>query len=325
MALFVAVGIAFILTSFQSPSTPRWGVTFSPTYARFLGLDAGEAYHAVLSDLSVKAIRLPLYWDQIEKTKGQYDWSEADWYMWDAKQHGVAVTLAIGARVPRWPECHIPVWAGRGSQKIEVGSQEEKDLLIYVQAAAEHFKDNTTVERWQVENEPGFTAFGDCPTMSRDTLKAEIAAVRALDTRPVQITTSGEMQSWGSVKRLGDLLGISIYRTTWNPWFGYFTYPLPPAFYRLRALFSRLPAGKVVVSELQAEPWFPDTGISKDIRDDYHLFTADDLKANVEYVGRTGLPEAYLWGVEWWYAMKKAGDSRLWDAARDVFQGKTAH
>lgn len=317
-ACVLLAALAFGWAALQPPSHPRWGVTFSPMYARFLGLDAGEAYHFILGDLGVKFLRLPIYWDEIEKVPGQYNWSDADWYVWDAGKHGVAVTLALGARVPRWPECHIPLWAE--------GNADARDaaLLAYIKAAVEHYRGNPTIERWQIENEPGFTLFGDCPALSRDLLKKEIALVHSLDTRPVQLTTSGEIQPWLPVERLADILGTSIYRTTWNPILGYLTYPFPPGFYRLRALTARLFAGKVVISELQAEPWFTDAGPSKKITDDYHLFTADDLKTNAQYAADTGLPEAYWWGVEWWYALKKAGDSRLWDAAKEILQAKTA-
>ncbi len=315
LACFVAlVALAFGWASLQPPSHPRWGATFSPTYARFLGLDPHEAFRAVVADLGAKAIRLPLYWDSIEKAPGQDDWSGTDWYVHAAEQEGVKLTLVIGARVPRWPECHIPAWAQ--------GDADARDraLMAYLQAAVERYKGSPAVERWQVENEPGFTLFGECPSLSHDLLRREVLLVHSLDTRPVQLTTSGEIQPWFPIERLADVLGTSVYRTVWNRYLGYLTYPFPPAFYRLRAIGARLFAGKVIISELQAEPWFPDSGVSKPITDDARLFTADDLKANAKFAEDTGLPEAYFWGVEWWYALKKAGDPRLWNAGKAIFQ-----
>ncbi len=310
--LVLAAG-ALVVASFFPSSAPRWGVTFSPDYARQLGLDAGAAYHAMLDDLGVRAIRFPLYWDDVERTQGVYDWTDADWYLWDAGHRGLDVTLVVGARVPRWPECHIPAWA-RGLPPEEM----EAALLQYVAAAAERFKDHPAVARWQVENEPGFTWFGDCPPMPRRVLDAELAAVRAVAAQPVQLTASGELQAWAGLARRADVLGVSMYRRSWNPFFGFITYPVPPSFYRVRAWLVRPFVEHVVVSELQAEPWFAG---GEDPRDPAFAerFTPRDLAANAAYARRTGLPEAYLWGVEWWYLLKEQGRPELWEAAKELF------
>ena len=138
IVLGVIVGLIvllFVWAAVQPTSNPTWGVTFSPDYARYLGLDAGQAYHAVLDDLNARAIRLPLYWDEIEKTPGKYDWSDIDWYVWDAAQHHVAITLVLGERTSRWPECRIPAWASTDDVR-------NKALVAYVGAAVDHFKGN---------------------------------------------------------------------------------------------------------------------------------------------------------------------------------------
>ncbi len=314
---FGVVALLFWLASLLPKPHPAWGVTFSPRYARFLGLDAGEAYHWIIGDLGVKRLRLPLYWDDIERKPGVDDFSEADWYLWDAQAHGVDVTLVIGERSPRWPECHIPLWLAHDA------TTRDKALLAYVKRATEHFKDAPAVKRWQVENEPFFSAFGLCPDMSRALLDEELAVVRQADpTRPIQLTASGELEFWLPLARRADILGISVYRESWNKRFGYIHYPVPAAFYRLRALFVKPFISRVIISELQAEPWFPDIFDIGNVRDHYDLFTADDFKANAAYASKMGLSEADFWGVEWWYAMKKAGDARLWDAAKEMFKAQ---
>lgn len=45
----------------------KLGVTFSSRYAGDIGLDWRQAYISMLDDLKVKNIRLPVYWDLVEK------------------------------------------------------------------------------------------------------------------------------------------------------------------------------------------------------------------------------------------------------------------
>ncbi len=311
-ALVAALALVLAIAALQPPSDPAWGVTFSPRYARQLGLDAGEAYHWVLGDLGVKRIRLPLYWDEIERTPGVYDFSDVEWYLWDAASRGVEVTLVVGQRSPRWPECHIPAWVSPNDAGRHAA------LLRYVQAVTAHLKDHPAVVRWQVENEPFFSMFGVCPQTDPDVLDAEVALARGTG-KPVQLTASGELESWVPSGRRADLLGVSLYRKSWNQWTGHVDYALPAAFYRLRTWLIRPFVESVVISELQAEPWFPDLAFLQDAEMGRNLFSADDLRANAAYARKTGMPEAYFWGAEWWYFMKKQGDPSYWDAAKQLF------
>ena len=42
---------------------------------------------------------------------------------------------------------------------------------------------------------------------------------------------------------------------------------------------------------------------------------------NIAYAREAGFSEVYLWGVEWWYAMKEQrGDPFYWEAARELFK-----
>src|SRR4051812_37227408 len=59
-----------------------YGVTFSQTNAKFLGLDWKEVYASTLDDLKIKNLRLQTYWNTIQKEDGVYDFSEND-YMLD--------------------------------------------------------------------------------------------------------------------------------------------------------------------------------------------------------------------------------------------------
>ena len=49
----------------------KWGVAFSKMFATEMGLDWRETYLAILDDLRVKRIRLPIYWQDVEAEAGK--------------------------------------------------------------------------------------------------------------------------------------------------------------------------------------------------------------------------------------------------------------
>ncbi len=286
----------------------RFGATFSVTYAESLGLDWRRAYLSVLDELGVKALRLPVYWDTLEKEENHYQFDDLDWMMDEAGKRGVAVTLAIGRKVPRWPECFIPDWAERLSPNYQ-----NQALLDEIENVVSRYDDR--VERWQIENEP-FYDFGDCPTPDAKLFDAELALVRRLSDRPISLTTSGENEFWADTALPADVLGVSMYRTTWNPLFGYTVYPIGPDFYSAKAVAVRPFVEKVIVSELQAEPWMKAPVAQSSSEQLAKEFTAKQLKDNVAFAREAGFDEIYFWGVEYWYWLKLNGHGALWDEGR---------
>lgn len=321
--LIASIVITVVVASILAVAVFRWsqpaddlvlGATFSIEYAEYLNLDWHEAYLAVLDDLEVKHVRVPMYWSRIETAPGQFDFSEVDWIMNEAQKRGAQVTLATGMKVPRWPECFIP-------PQTRLHSEDEfrQDVLRFVEASVERYKDHPALERWQVENEP-FFPFGVCPKADPERFYRELELVKRLDpAHPIQRTTSGEQSFWFLQTGGADVLGASLYRIVRTPVFGYWVFPIPPAFYAAQAKLARINVDKVVISELQAEPWLPPSPQELSLEEKYRLFDREDLKRHVEFARRTGADEIYLWGPEWWYFLKTAGESRLWDAGRQIF------
>ena len=124
------------------------GVTFIPSYARYLNVDPKETMQAMIDELGVRHFRLVSYWEVIEATPGQYDFSELDWQFEKANQAGAAVSLSIGLRQPRWPECHMPDWA-----KTMTKDEWYPHLKVFMQKVIEHYKDNPALQDYQLENE----------------------------------------------------------------------------------------------------------------------------------------------------------------------------
>lgn len=323
MAL-IAVPIIFMLVNaiidaFEPLQPVTFGTTFSPSYATSLGLDWKETFIASLDDLGIRRFRIPAYWEDIEPTRGTYHWSDLDWMMNEAEKRNATILLAIGYKLPRWPECHAPAWVH------ELPTTERQAATInLLNTIVNRYRNNSTIWGWQVENEPLFENFGNCPTPDRDFLKREVALVRALDPRPIVVTESGELSTWLRTVSVSDILGISMYRETWNRLLGYIYYPLSPGFYRARADGVRSLTKKVIVTELQAEPWVAQGIMQTPILEQMKSMNANRLNENVRFVEHAGFSEVYLWGIEWWYWLKiKQNDSSVWDAGKHVFEKTT--
>jgi hypothetical protein len=314
LALFLAALYLFAKV-FISPRPVTFGVTFSAPQARYLKLNAWETYLSVLDDLHVRLIRLPVYWNETETSRGVYDWKETDYFMDEAAKRGAKITLVVGAKVPRWPECHIPHFI-----EPEVGTTAYGDDVVnFVKTTVERYKDHPALLRYQVENEPLFP-FGKCPPVGLGLLNAEVATVRAIDpNHDIQLTVSGEGEAWIDLAKTADIIGVSLYRVVWNKNIGPVVYPHPPAWYTVERLMVSPWVKQSIISELQGEPWFDGGLMPENIDTAYEAFPQERLRDHVSFARRTGFSEVYLWGVEWWYYLKAHGDSRLLDEARNIF------
>lgn len=313
MILFLA---ALWLPVFNKSRPVEFGATFSKSYADYLELDWRETYLAILDDLGVTSVRLQSDWDKTEITEGNFNFSALDWQMVEAEKRNVKVLLVVGKRQPRWPECHMPEWL-TGATPAET----EERLLEFIKTVVLRYKDSSALEMWQVENEPLFNAFGECPPGDINFLKQEIALVKSLDNHPILITDSGELSTWRKTAHLGDYFGTTIYRRVYNNYFGYFRHFFAPAFYRLKAKLVGLLPEKVIISELQAEPWMPDGKESRGtLADQKNVMGLEQISKQIEFARQTGFSRAYFWGAEWWYWAKLEGDDSVWNIGKSVWK-----
>lgn len=318
VAVFVFIKIDRHYLQLQLDKVPAnfWGVTYSKQYAQSLGLDWQAAYLAMLDELHVKQIRLPVYWDDVAPRAGQFQWNDYDWMLEEAAKRDVKVIVAIGGRLPRWPECHIPAWVQDQTRDQRLDAESD-----YLRTAVSHFQAAPNISAWQVQNEFYVTWFGHCTAGDEQILDQQVALVRSLDQRPIVLTDSGEFSLWRHVSRQADIVGTTMYRVAWNPYLHYTYAPWPAWMYRLKAAINGLPSSRVIVAELQAEPWPPG---AKDIRalnqkEIDSSFSLEQFATNAELSRRTGFQSSYLWGVEWWYWRKLQGDDRYWRYAQTLF------
>lgn len=310
-----------VLDEFRPVEPLALGVTFSTKYARELGLDASAVFTATLRELGARRIRLPMYWDEVEPTDGDFHFDEVDAFLAEATKYGAEIIPAIGLRVPRWPECHVPAWA-----KTLSTAEQQAELLEYLEAIVTRYRNHDAIIAWQVENEPLLESFGECPEPDREFLKREVALVRELDSRPIIITESGELSSWLGTVGTSDILGISMYRTVWNRFVGYLYYPLSPGFYRYRAEAIRPFTSQIMVTELQVEPWVARGILVTSLDEQFHSMNPVRLRANLAFASRAGFQEVYLWGIEWWYWLKeKQGEPVLWELGKEIFASSAPH
>ncbi len=293
------------------------GMTFIPNYARYFDMDAKETMQKMIDELGIRQFRLVSYWKDIEKAEGTYDFTELDWQFEKANAAGAKVSLAIGLRQPRWPECHAPDWA----QKDPLDVWYPK-LKKYMTAVIARYGDNPALESYQLENEFFLKVFGICPDHSRWRLEDEFKMVKQLDTNtPVIISRSNNWIGLPLGDPRPDEFGISVYKRVWDKTLTkrYFEYPLPAWFYSALAGGGEIMTGNdMIIHELQTEAWLPEGFNMKTapIDEIYKSMNPTRLKNRIKYGVATGMRDVYLWGPEWWlYLKEKRNEPGLWDTA----------
>ncbi len=316
LVIALGYGALWVLNRHEYPV--EYGVSFSKSYATELGLDWKKTYTAILTDLKPKFVRVNVQWNEVEAEPGKFDFSTTDFLLNEAQKNNVKVLLAIGQKVPRWPECYFPAWFDAAENKDEA-------VLKYLTTTVEHYKKHPALEFWQVENEPYIPFdFGVCHNFNPNLVSKEIATVRGLDPdHKILVTDSGELSTWRRAMRAGDLFGTTLYRTVAGPMGWHFNYDwVPASFYRVKGMVFRRPFSEMFVAELQAEPWFAGSGpLDTPAEESEKTMNPARLQKHLDLVKHIGMPRTYLWGAEWWYFMKEVkGDARYWDTVKNNLQ-----
>jgi hypothetical protein len=319
--IFTSIGLiaVFLLAQKPVPEKITYGMSFNTMYARELGLDWKETYDAILNELGVRHLRLAAHWPMVEPVRGSYNFEELDYQIGRAEEVGVEVILAVGRRLPRWPECHVPNWA-RDTEQIA-----QQDIqLEYMTTVVERYRNSPAVTIWQVENEPFLEvfAFEHCGELDREFLNKEIAMVRELDpTRPILVTDSGNLGLWMGAYSRGDMFGTSVYVHFWNPELGQFRTVLPAWAYRVKdnlmsLIYGRKPSYLI---ELSAEPWLIQPIIDTPLDVQFTRMNLETFEDIITYAEATRYEKQYLWGAEWWYWLYLQDRPEMWERGKRLY------
>ncbi|MFA5776068.1 MAG: hypothetical protein WC988_00720 [Patescibacteria group bacterium] len=322
--LAITLPAVFFYIVRPKPATQiNYGINFSQKYVTELGLDWKKSYIQILDDLKPKYARLVVYWDISEPQVGKYNYSDILWQLDKARKRNVKVILTMGRRVLRYPECHEPSWWKNSTDE----KFKEEALLKYIGNTTNQLKVYDNIIMWQVENEPMFP-FGDCQKQTKETVEKEIALVKSLDTRPILVQDSGEGGFWRPIYLMGDYLGISMYRRTWfNFWKEavgtsfYVEYPLAHWTYKIKSVLTGVPADKIIVTELQGEPWGPDINSKLTEEEKQKTMSKQQFIETISYAQKSGFKDLYFWGVEWWLWEKEVNNNPFyWETAKAIIQ-----
>lgn len=305
---------------FPPVKDPVLGVSFSIKSANDYGLDWRQAYTALLDDMHIPSFRLMSYWDIHEPVRGQHDFSDLDWQIAEAGKRGATVSLAVGLRQPRWPECHQPSWANELT-----GGAWKQAMYSYIETVIERYENNPTVISWQLENEGVNDWFGECGLSDRDRLHEEYKLIDAISNKPIWMSLS-DQHGYPVFTPVPDKYGYSVYRVVYSektgPYKGYLTYPTPIWYHRLRASIIKLYTGRdIFVHELQLEPWGPKGNKEMTVAEQDVSMSPEQIKDNVLFAREVGAREIYTWGGEWWYWRMVNGDPMIWNTVKETFEG----
>ena len=295
----------------------RLGATFIPEYARYFDLDPEYVLEDSIDNLGIKHYRMVSYWEIIEKNEGSYDFSELDWQFKMAEEKGATISLSIGLRQPRWPECHMPDWAA----EMPFESWKPK-LYNFIQATVERYKNSPALESYQLENEYFFTLFTRCLDNSRERLVEEFDLVRSIDPdTPIIMSLSGDFGVAVGSQPQPDEYGMAVYKRVYEDRFlnRYIEYPYPSWLYASRAgIMLALHGKRSSIHEIQAEPWTPSGNIKESsIDEQYKSMSPKRFKSRIKFIKETGMGGGELWGLEWWYYLKdKQQSPEMYETAK---------
>jgi hypothetical protein len=318
------------------------GFSFSPRAALYEGQEPVTALRTLVEELTPDLVRLPVYWDGVEATRGLFDFTETDQliaviqaYNRSHSTRPTRVILVAGVRNMAYPELYIPAWVPVAERDPAAQMAADPEYHAYLRATFLHYHPNPLVYSWQLENEP----LDNVPTMAGkevsitgDNLQDELELLRSIDSRPAVITTynsatlsldiaglspSSKQPPAGTplpaghplqALQSGDALGLDLYVVT-----GDTSLSDANAITRIGWKRAALPywvnqaqtAGKPLwITEMQGAPW---PGLSN--------FAVSDLLYSADAYRHMGAGVVLLWGVEEWL------DSPAWmDAGKQARQ-----
>jgi hypothetical protein len=290
------------------------GLNFSHRHAEALGLDAQEAFHALLIHLRPSHLRLSLYWDETAPQPGSYDRTTLRWYLDEAQRRDCRVLLTVGLKPQRHPAYFPPRWLDAGTSAPAPSGRLAANLLLMLERVIALLADYDAIDAWEVEHLPFLPPAEQPPGWSIDAtlLQREVSLLHDVDPRhrPVVVShASGSLvgSAWYQALLTGDVLGyvVGVGRSAraggaafsrWQRW----------QLFIQTTLAARV--GKPVwITELVGDKTEGTGGATEQ---------PPRLERDLEAAFRAGVARVYVRGVEEWFATRAQGRAQAWEHAR---------
>jgi hypothetical protein len=220
-----------------------------------------------------------------------------------------------------------------------------QEALRFIAQVVRHYRDESKIAYWQVENEPLDPSGPARWRIGADFLTEEVALVRTLDTRqrpivvnlfldgdPLSLLPSrrGELRERAqTLLKVADILGLDVYPNRSQRLVGlnlYFSWPRPfwePHVLDLQQLAQA--AGKPSwIIEAQAEPWEPGAVVHTAATPSRSLHPGT-AAATFQRLHSAGFPIILFWGPEYWYLRQQHHqDDGWWTTLAPYFNASAA-
>lgn len=295
----------------------QFGVSFSIKQCRAFELNPRQTLDWLIKDAGFRRFRLMSYWDEHEKSPGEYRFAELDWQIKKIARAGGVITLCLGARQPRWPENHWPEWAWKLSKP-----KRTRALLDFIQKVVERYRSEPAVISYQLENEALLESFGRRPETDRERLVKEFNLIKKLDARRPIIMSVSDQFGIPMRQPLPDIVGFSYYHVVHGK-DGYQSAHHYAWLHRWRKRLIRLLRRRpTFIHELQLEPWGPTAIWKMGTKEQDRSMSPEQIAKNVRLARKTKLKPIDLWGGEWWYwRLETHKDPAVWQAVRQALLG----
>jgi hypothetical protein len=344
LLLFFVILVVYIVFAFLNPFPkkntvygfkPKYGVSYSFEQAGWLGLDPREAYVRLLDTTHFDWVRLPFFWDGMTDENGELRVEDLEFAIIEAKKRDVKVVIAMGAKVPYYPEYHLPQNINsqlKFGDTIGVTHAIADDLLEIDRKLVEKLAAYDNISHWQVENEPLLANVNNWK-ITPELVGREVEIVRSADPkkRPIILSHVGPAvfdRKWKKLEpflKEGDILGVNAYFKTqginlfsfglfgkvlavgwprglvWpvQSWYGF-----SPNYASLKNEFAKKGIG-LWIMEMQAEPYIR---TFEDARKSKYFYKPEDITKADEYLKSVRMENVGLWGAPFWLYREKIGD-----------------
>ncbi len=302
-------------------SSISFGITFSHTHLNYLKIPINDALDLAL-EMGFSHLRLGSYWQEVEKSKGVYDFSVLEDLLNRCEETGQKVIMNVGAKSPRWPEFY---WPGYLKEKNFNNSEARKRTLLFIKKLVRTLKKFSCITHWQVENEPLDPSGQKNLAIPFNFLKEEVELMRKLDSRPIILTLfANDLESrqlFLKMLPISDVIGLDLYyvelmnNNIGKPFYG----GSRTSDDYLREIV-KTSSKEVIITELQAEPWEKDEKgyLSKNPKS----ISPKLLESNLKKALSLGVKEILLWGFEYWCYKKSQGDNRYLEVIKKYLKFK---